>query len=114
MVIEKGEKIHVMFRVLFENSIRRHFLGEVTSVDGAICRLEGFVFLYDQKSTGFIRKPEKRTTIIDAADSGYITNIIDANVNIENVIYKYEQGVGLVATDNNGFLLNINEFGTKS
>lgn len=114
MIIEKGEKIHVMYRALYENSTRRHFLGEVKMAEGPACRLEGFVFVYDKKTTEFIRKPEKRITIIDLSESGYITNIIDKEVNLENVNYKYTQGIGLIATDNNGFSLNINEFGAKN
>ena len=114
MIVEKGEKLHVIYRALYDNSTRRHFLGEVITVEGPVCRLEGFVFVYDQKSTEFIRKPESRITIIDLSDSGYITNLIDQEVNLDKVIYKYAPGIGLVATDNNGFSLNINEFGAKS
>ncbi len=114
MIIEVGEKIHVIYRALYDNSIRRHFLGEVKAAEGPACRLEGFVFVYDQKTTQFVRKPEKRVTIIDATQSGYIVNIIDREVNLDNVIYKYAQGVGLIATDNKSFSLNINEFGAKS
>jgi hypothetical protein len=114
MMIEKGEKLHVMYRSLFENSIRRHFLGEVLAAEGSVCRLEGFVFVYDKKSTEFIRKPEKRVTIIDVSESGYIVNIIDKKVILENVSYKYARDIGLIATDDKGFSLNINEFGSKS
>ena len=114
MIIETGEKIHVMYRALYENSTRRHFLGEVIAAEGPVCRLEGFVFVYDQKTTEFIRKPEKRATVIDLSDSGYITNIIDRGVNLDNVNYKYVQDIGLIATDSKEFSLNINEFGAKS
>jgi len=114
MIIEKGEKIHVMYRALYEKSTRRHFLGEVKVAEGPVCRLEGFVFVYDQKTTEFLRKPEKRITIIDLSESGYITNVIDQKVNLNNVNYKYTQDTGLIATDNKGFSLNINEFGAKS
>ena len=114
MIIDKGEKIHVVYRAMFENSSRRHFLGEVKMANGPVCRIEGFVFVYDQKTTEFKRKPEKRITIIDLSDSGYITNIIDQEVNLDNVTYKYDQGIGLIATDNKAFSLNINEFGSKS
>lgn len=114
MIVEKGEKLHIMYRALYDNSTRRHFLGEVTMAEGPVCRLEGYVFVYDQKSTDFIRKPEIRTTIIDLSDSGYITNIIDRNVILEDMNYKYAPDKGLVATDNKGFSMNINEFGSRS
>ena len=114
MIIEKGNKVHVIYRALFENSSRRHFLGEVREAEGSVCRFEGFVFIYDQKSTMFLRREERRITIIDLAESGYVVNIIDQNIILDNVTYKYTQGVGLIATDDKRFSLNINEFGVKS
>jgi hypothetical protein len=103
-----------MYRSLYENATRRHFLGEVQAVEGTACRLEGFVFVYDKKTTEFFRKPEKRTTVVDLSESGYISNIIDQNVDLESVVYKYSTGVGLIATDNKSFSLDINEFSSRS
>lgn len=114
MVIETGEQVHVIYRPIFENSVRRHFLGEVTACDGAICRLEGYVFVYDPKVTTFVRKADKRITFIDLAESGYIVNIVGQGVNLDEVIYKYQSGVGLVATDEKAFELDINEFSVRN
>ncbi len=114
MVIEVGEYVHVIYRALYENSGRRHFVGEVLATAGAVCRIEGYVFVYDQKSGVFAKKPEKRVTVIDLSESGYIVNLIDRSVALDNIVYKYEQAIGLVATDGKGFSLNINEFGAKS
>jgi hypothetical protein len=114
MIIDTGDKVHIIYRALYENSIRRHFLGEVIAAEGELCRLEGYAFVYDSKSTMFVRKPEKRVTIVDLADSGYITNVVDSRVNIDDVSYRYLSNTGLVATDNKSFSLNINEFGVKS
>jgi hypothetical protein len=114
MFIEVGEKFHVMYRSLYEKSTRRHFIGKVTAVKDALCRLEGYVFIYDDKKTEFIKKPEIRTTIIDLAESGYIVNAIVPEVMLDEICYKYAQEVGLIATDMKGFVLNVNEFGSKS
>ena len=114
MIIEVGEKLHIMYRSIYENSTRRHFIGEVIATQGSVCRLHGYVFIYDVKKTEFVKKPEKRTTIMDVAESGYITNVIDSAVVLEDVRYKYAQNVGLIATDEKSFTLNINEFGIKS
>jgi hypothetical protein len=86
----------------------------VLFAEGSVCRLQGYVFIYDQKSTMYVKKPEKRITIIDLAESGYVVNVIDNNVVLADVNYRYTQGVGLVATDEKDFALNINEFGSKS
>jgi hypothetical protein len=114
MIVEVGEHVHIVYRALYENSSRRHFVGIIKAAEAAVCRIEGYVFVYDQKSTMFIKKPEKRVTIINLSESGYIVNVIDSNVVLENIIYKYERNVGLIATDDSGFSLNINEFGAKS
>lgn len=56
MVIEAGEKLHIMYRSLYEKSTSRHFVGEVVAVKDSLCRLRGIVFIYDNKKTEFIRK----------------------------------------------------------
>ena len=114
MIIEIGEKVHVAYRALYDNSTRRHFLGEVVACDGAVCRIRGYAFVFDAKAGTFMRKPETRVTIIDLAESGYVANVVDPGVDITSVSYRYERGVGLVATDDKSFILNINEFGTKA
>ncbi len=114
MIIEKGNKVHLTYRALYEGSNRRHFLGEVMAVEGAVCRLDGYAFVYNPKTTMFEKKPDKRTTIVDLAESGYIVNILDASLSVDKVVYEYKRDVGLIATDNEKFILNINEFGARS
>ncbi len=114
MVIEKGNKVHVIYRALYDSSTRRHFLGEVVAAECALCRLEGYVFVLDPESDLYKKKPEKRITIIDLAESGYIVNILDQNIVLADVNYKYLEDIGRVATDGKGFTLDINEFGPKS
>lgn len=114
MIIEPGEKVHVVYRALYESSNRRHFLGEVKIANGTVCRIVGYAFVYDPKSTLFVKKENKRTTIIDLAESGYIVNMIDRNVDLDKMFYKYGTGAGLNVTDGKGYALNINEFGARS
>lgn len=114
MVIEAGETRHIMYRSLYEKSTRRHFVGEVVAAKDSLCRLRGIVFIYDDKKTEFIRKEGERITIIDIAESGVIANVIDPATVIEEVVYKYAPGHGLVATDGKSFSLSINEFGSRS
>ena len=114
MFIEVGEKLHVVYRSLYDKSTRRHFLGEVFKAEGALCRLAGYWFIYDDKKTEFFKKEELRITIIDVAESGYIVNVVDPDVVLENVQYHYLPNIGLAATDGRDFVLNINEFGFRS
>ena len=112
-MIEIGDKVHVVYRALYEHSTRRHFVGLVTHSEDAIVRLEGYAYVMDAHTRMFLRKPEKRNTIIDLAESGYIANLIPRDVVLENVQYRYLKDVGLVATDDLNFTLDINEFSLK-
>ncbi len=114
MIIAKGDKVHLIYRALFEQSIRRHFVGEVTANDGALCRIVGHAYIYDEQEGTYTRRPETRTTIANVAESGYIVNVIDSDVDLDDVCYRYIGEVGLVVTDGKHFVLNINEFGPKS
>jgi hypothetical protein len=114
MLIEKGEKVHIIYRSLYGQSTRRHFIGEVVASNAGLCRIKGYVFVYDERKTEFVKKPEVRETIVNLGDSGFITNIISSSAEIDKVSYKYQQDTGLVATDGVNFRLDINEFGVKS
>lgn len=114
MIVSKGTKVHLTYRALYEQSTRRHFLGEVVEADGVVCLLEGYAFVYDPKLETYMRKPERRQTVVDLAESGYVVNIIDATVNLDEVSYKYLRDSGMVATDGKEFSLDINEFGLRS
>lgn len=114
MIIEKGNKVHIIYRALYENAVRRHFFGEVMEANGTICRIEGFAFVLDGKSETYKKRPDKRTTVADLGESGYIVNIVDSEIDVDSVTYRYVREVGLVITDDKNFVLNINEFGVKS
>lgn len=114
MLIRTGEKVHVMYRSLYDGASRQHFLGEVVAAEGAVCRVEGYLFMYEPKTSLYQKRPEQRLTILDLGDSGFSVSILPSDINLANVVYHYEEGVGLVATDGEGFSLNINEFGGRS
>ena len=111
MIVSKGEKVHVVYRRNFDNEIRRHFIGEIIEVSQSTVRLKGNAVIYDSSKTSYVKKPESRITIIDLAGSGYIVNIIDINVKIEELQYLIDKNKRLILSDNKEFSLDINEFG---
>lgn len=113
MVIETGEKIHVIMRRMFESQVRRHFVGKILAVDGTNVRANGYVFIYDDRSARYERKNTLRTTILDLSESGYIVNVIPPTTDLEKVRYENVDRGELYFTDGDGFRLNINEFGTR-
>ena len=111
MVVEIGEKIHIMTRRKFEQDIRRHFVGTVLASDGTVVRTEGYTFVFDTNKDDYIKRPEKRTRIFDLSDSGYIVNIIPKEAILEKIIYIFTSERRLVVTDEKYFSLDIHEFG---
>lgn len=114
MIIQTGDKVHIIYRALFENSTRQHFIGEVVAAEGALCRVKGYVFVRDPKLDTYQRKQNRRVTIVDLAESGYIVNVIDIDIDLDKVRYRYLPEQGLVVTDDKDFVLDINEFGLRS
>jgi hypothetical protein len=51
MVLTEGEKVHVITRRLFDNDLRRHFVGEVKAVSDVAVRLEGYAFVLNIPAT---------------------------------------------------------------
>ena len=76
MLIETGEKVHVVVRRSFETDLRRHFIGEVTAANGSIARIDGYVMIFDKNKNTFIKSPNIRSTILDLANNGYWLNIL--------------------------------------
>lgn len=110
MLLEIGEKVHVATRRRFEGDVRRHFVGEVVSVEGALARLSGYAFVFDPNRDDYIRYSEKRVRILDLSDVGNVTNILPRDTTLEEVTYTLEDRK-LMVTDGKNLKLDINEFG---
>ena len=114
MVLDQGEKIHIIMRRNFESDLRRHFIGEVVIANDTLARVEGYTFVLDFSSGRYIRRPERRLRIIGLTDSGNIINVLPSNANIEEAQYTQSQDSKLVVSDGKTFSLDINEFGMSS
>lgn len=113
MILEVGEKIHVMIRRRFENDLRRHLVGEVTDVGENVVRVEGYIFVLDTGTRKYTRRPELRRRIISLTDSGNIINVIPAATKLEVVTSKMSEDNRLIVTDGEHFSLDVHEFGPK-
>ena len=78
---------------------------------GSIVRLLGYTIIFDKIRNVFVKSREVRATIMDLAESGYIVNFIPDDVNIADLIYKYDNEKKLIMTDEKSFTQDINEFG---
>jgi hypothetical protein len=110
-ILDTGDKLHIMTRRLFEDDIRRHFVGEVKAVDHELVAVHGYTFIFNTGINEYRRLPEKRTRIFSVADAGNIVNKLPVETDVEKVGYRV-LGDRLVVTDDQDLCLSINEFGT--
>jgi hypothetical protein len=109
MILEQGEKVHIVERRYFTDDVRRHLVGEVIRCTEQAIRLEGYVWVFDVSNGRFVRKPDKRERIVCFGERLTI-NILPPKVDLETVKYVTDPQRGLVATDGQTFALEVTEF----
>lgn len=111
MVLNPGEKIHVVMRRQFEGDLRRHFAGEVIAASDQVARVEGYSFILDPGTGEFLRKPDRRVRLVSLVDGGLIINVLPAQTDIEELGYRMTGEGRLIITDAREFNMDVNEFG---
>ncbi|MES2981371.1 MAG: hypothetical protein V4727_03575 [Verrucomicrobiota bacterium] len=108
MILNPGEKLHVIQRRHFENEAHRHFVGVVEAYEGGIARVIGHVFTVDRTRLVFFKRPEVRTRLISIVSAELLINIIPDAVNLDAIEYK-QMGKELRVTDGSSWHLDISE-----
>jgi len=108
MILDIGEKIHIIERRFFKEDARRHFVGEVIRCTESTIRVIGYDWAIETMR-GFVRKPEKRERVI-VLNEGLIINVIPNDVNLEDISYITTSQRTQVVTDGKKFSLDITEF----
>lgn len=111
MILEQGEKVHIIERRYFADDLRRHLVGEVVGCTEQSVRVKGYIWVFDVANGRFVRKPEKRERILSLADRLTI-NVLPPEANLDTVKYVDTPQRGLVVTDETTFSLEITEFST--
>jgi hypothetical protein len=109
MILEQGEKVHIVERRYFVDDIRRHVVGEVLKCTEHAIRLKGYVWVFDSPNGRFVRKPEKRERIVYMGDR-LIINVLPQEADLEATQYIADPQKGLQVTDEKSFFLEITEF----
>jgi hypothetical protein len=109
MILEQGEKVHIVERRYLADDIRRHVVGEVLKCTEHTIRLKGYVWVFDSANGRFVRKPEKRERIVCLGDR-LVINVLPLEADLETTQYIADPQKGLQVTDGKSFFLEINEF----
>ena len=111
MILQKGEKVHIIHQRHFEKDPHRHFLGVVDNYENGIARVTGHIFTVDSVKFVFFRRPEPRTRIV-SLHSGELINVLPPTVVLEKVIYKQDKKFVRI-TDESGWHMDISDFAWK-
>lgn len=106
MILNTGEYIHIIHRQLFQEDVRRHFVGTVEAHEGTIVRVKGYLFAMDAKGNEFVRRPQLRTRIISLSDC-VIVNSLPAQVQIDKITYNHLPEGDILVTDGSDWHLDI-------
>ena len=109
MILQKGEKIHVIHRRYMEKDPHRHFIGVVDFYEDGLARVTGHIFAVDSTKFVFFRRPEVRTRIVSLHSGDLLINIVPPSVDLEKVTYKQEKK-SLRVTDGSGWYMEISDF----
>jgi hypothetical protein len=114
MIIETGEKIHVIFSKLFEGDFKRHFVGTVEKCERNLVRAMGWLYSEETKIGhvgDIVKRVDMRVRIIPLDCESVIVNILPKTVNIEKITYKYDvHGSVVRMTDGSDWHLDLSHF----
>ncbi len=108
MILEPGEKVHVIHRRYFEKEARRHFIGTVDACEAGVARITGYIYTVDRVKYVFVRRPEKRTRLVSLVSGDTLINFLPPSVNLEKIVYKQEKKAVRV-TDGSDWYLDLSE-----
>lgn len=112
MIIQPGEKIHVVFRTTFEGEIKRHFVGTVELCEGILIRAIGYQYSEDIKLgrvVNFVKREDLRIRIIPMDSEFIILNILPPLVDLNNIQYKFDNAGTIRVTDGSDWHLDLSQ-----
>lgn len=112
-MLDKGEKVFVITRRLFEGDRIRLFVGEVQESTDSVMKVRGYAFVHDDFTNEIVRREDIRIRIISLVDAINLVFVIPKEVILEHVQYELNDMNERVITDKNTFTMNLNEFGAS-
>ena len=110
MILDVGEKVHVIERRSFAEDLCRHFVGQIIRCSENAFRAKGNVWVYDYTKGQFLCKPAVRERVINFRGDILTINVIPNEVNLGELKYVITQDKGTIVTDGKGFSLDITDF----
>jgi len=108
MLIEKGEKLLISHRRMYERDNERYFIGVVEAYDQGLVRVKGYTWLHDITHGRLVRKDDKRCKIIPLNSGNLISYVLPAHLDIETSRIE-QRKQHLVLTDGDVVAMDISD-----
>ena len=106
-LLNRGDKVFIVERRLFDQDLKRHFVGEVEVCTEIGFRARGYPFFYHPSAQKYVRKAKPRTRLFPF-DGNLIINVLPREVDVESVNYLMTE-IGTTLTDRKSFELDVSD-----
>lgn len=106
-LLSRGDKVFIVERRLFEQDLKRHFVGEVEVCTDVGFRARGYPFFYHPTAQNYVRKSKPRTRVFPFYGN-LIINVLPRDCDVESVNYVASD-IGTTLTDRKSFELDVSD-----
>jgi hypothetical protein len=106
-LLHRGDKVFIVERRLFDQDLKRHFVGEVEACTDVGFRARGYPFFYHPTAQTYVRKPSPRTRIFPF-DGNLIINVLPKDCDVESINYIASE-IGTTLTDRKSFEMDVSD-----
>ncbi len=108
-VLSVGDQILIITRRLYDEDLRRHFIGRVLAASGGLIRVAGHAWVAGAVGK-YERRPEERIRVFSATAGTEIMMLIPGDVDLDGLEYRATAIGRLILTDNSKFSVDLSEF----
>ena len=108
MILNKGTKVLVSHRRLYETDHGRYFTGMVDAYEDGIARVTGQTWMHDGYRGSYKRKDDLRTKIVPILSGSVIVYQLPSDTNLDALEIVIE-GVKMFMRDGEGFEMDLTE-----
>ncbi|MCA9460803.1 MAG: hypothetical protein KC563_01070 [Nitrospira sp.] len=112
-MLERGDKLLIVHRRLFEKDTPRFFVGEVEAYESGMVKVKGFTFVKDVFSGNFKKKIELRIKIFSMLSGTFLVYQLPNILRLDSVTFHLDDTGGMILTDDGGFSMDVSESGSK-
>ena len=108
MILERGAKILVLHRRMFDGDPGRFFAGVVEGYEAGIVRMCGHTWIHDEFQGLFLRRSDERTWVLSLASSAFLLCVLPSTADLDSLRFSLENG-DLFVGDARGWRMELSE-----